>query len=241
MPELLITSSPVVAFLLGALHILEPAHGRSIIHALLVGSQGSKTDVWKFGVSVVLSHLGLATVLALAAWYAGDKMGSVLAPTFKVIGASLTISIGLFMTKCGLGRHTTCIHKHHGVEGIEDPEHAEKHAAHMLQAHVINPTVLGVTGGLIPCQGTIALITYSMGAGSLKAAIWLMLAFAGGLGSCLIAVGLITVAGKGRAESLSRRLGGSTALALAPGIVVALMGVIALMFSLAEFGHPEIH
>ncbi len=228
-----------MAFLLGALHVLEPAHGRSIIHALIVGSRGSRTDVLKFGLSVVLSHLGVATLLAFAVWWAGSEMGSaVLAPVFKIAGAAVTVAIGILMTTCGVGRHTTCIHKHHGIEYQHDPAHEEMHAMHMLQANLINPTVLGVTGGLIPCQGTIALVAYAVGRGELRSAIWLLLSFAVGLGSCLIAVGLMTAAAAGRAESLSERLGRSTFLALAPGLLVALMGLVALGFSVAEFWHP---
>lgn len=225
-----------MAFVLGALHVLEPAHGRSIIHALLVGSRGSKADVLRFGAAVVLSHIGVAAVLAAAAWFIGEHVGGVLGPAFKVAGAAITIAIGGLMLTCGVGQHTTCMHKHRGIEGHHDHEHEEVHAAHMLQAHVTNPTILGVTGGLIPCQGTIALITYAMGAGYLQEAVPLLVAFAAGLGLCLVAVGLITVAGKARARDLSERLGHSRALALAPGALVALMGLVALFFSMQEFG-----
>lgn len=242
MPEISYDTSILLAFVLGALHVLEPAHGRSIIHALLVGSRGSKTDVLKFGTAVMVSHLGLATLLALVAWFAGSHIGaSVVAPAFKIIGSVATVGIGVFMLTCGLGQHTTCVHKHHGIEHRHDPEHEELHAQHMLQAHVVNPTILGVTGGLIPCQGTIALITLAVGSGQLKSAIWLLLSFALGLGACLIVVGLITAAGRARAEALSGRLGKSRALALAPGLVVALMGLISLGFSIVEIGAGHAH
>ncbi|MCC6484332.1 MAG: sulfite exporter TauE/SafE family protein [Armatimonadetes bacterium] len=242
LPEISYDTSIFLAFILGAFHVLEPAHGRSIIHALLVGSRGSKLDVVKFGSAVMVSHLGLATVLAVIVWFAGERVGSqVVAPAFKIIGSLATVGIGVFMLTCGVGRHTTCVHKHHGIEFEHDPAHEEIHARHMLQAHVVNPTILGVTGGLIPCQGTIALITLAVGAGRLQSAIWLLLSFALGLGLCLMVVGLITAMGRARAESLSQKLGGSTALALAPGVVVALMGLISLGFSVAEITSGHVH
>jgi ABC-type nickel/cobalt efflux system permease component RcnA len=227
-----------MAFLLGALHVLEPAHGRSIVHALIVGSRGSRSDVLRFGAAVVFSHLGVAAVLAAAAWFIGEHVGGVLAPIFKVAGAVITLAIGALMLTCGVGQHTTCMHKHRGIEQQPDPAHEEAHAAHMLQAHITSPTVLGVTGGLIPCQGTIALITYALGAGNLKEAVPLLLAFAAGLGACLVAVGMVTVASKTKAGAVSERLGHSRALALAPGALVAVMGLVALVFSIQEFGGP---
>jgi len=236
LPEISSNTSLFLAYLLGALHVLEPAHGRSVINALLVGSRGSRSDVWKFGFSVIASHLGIAILLALGAWYAGNHLGpQIMAPTFKVIGSALTVCIGILMLTCGIHRHTTCVHKHHGVEDSHDPHHEEVHAQHMLQAHLLSPAVLGFTGGLIPCQGTIALITLAVGNGNLQSAIGLVLAFALGLGSCLIAVGLLTVAGRPKAEAISDKLGNSTALAYAPGALVALMGAVALVYSIAEF------
>lgn len=237
MSEISLQTTLAMAFVLGALHVLEPAHGRSIIHALLVGSSGRHSDVWKFGLSVVLSHIGLAGLLAVAAAFIGREIGQeTLATAFRVAGALVTVGIGILMTTCGLGEHTTCSHRHGEGEASHDPEHVERHAAHMLKAHVVNPTVLGISGGLIPCQGTIALLTLSIGSGKLESAVWLMLAFALGLGSCLIAIGLLTTVAAARANALSRRLGSSRALALAPGILVLAMGLLALVLALSGSG-----
>ncbi len=237
MSHISLQTTLAMAFLLGALHVLEPAHGRSIIHALLVGSSGRRSDVWKFGLSVVLSHIGLAGVLAVAAAFVGREMGEeTLATAFRVAGALVTVAIGVLMTTCGLGEHTTCSHRHGEGEASSDPEHVERHAAHMLKAHVVNPTVLGISGGLIPCQGTIALLTLSVGSGKLQSAVWLMVAFALGLGTCLIAIGLLTTIAAEKAGALSRRLGSSRALAVAPGVLVLLMGLLALGLALSGSG-----
>jgi nickel/cobalt exporter len=238
--EISLQTTLAMAFLLGSLHVLEPAHGRSIIHALLVGSSGRRSDVWKFGLSVVLSHIGLAGLLAVAAAFVGREMGQeTLATAFRVAGALVTVGIGILMTTCGLGQHTTCSHRHGEGEASHDPDHVERHAAHMLKAHVVNPTVLGISGGLIPCQGTIALLSLSVGSGRLQSAIWLLLAFALGLGTCLIAIGLLTTMAASRASALSRRLGSSRALALAPGVLVLAMGLLALALAVTGAGSPD--
>lgn len=242
MSEISLQTTLAFAFVLGALHVLEPAHGRSIIHALLVGSSGRRSDVLKFGLAVMLSHLGVAAVLAAVAWFVGHDMGQhVLAPAFKIGGAALTVAIGILMLTCGFGQHTTCIHKHHGIEHQHDPHHEEEHAAHMLQATMINPTVLGVTGGLIPCQGTIALVTLSVSSGKLESAVYLLVSFALGLGLCLMAVGLLTTVAARKASALSDRLGSSRAMALAPGILVTLVGAVALAYSIMELSQPHVH
>ncbi len=242
MSEISLQTTLAFAFVLGSLHVLEPAHGRSIIHALLVGSSGRRSDVLKFGLAVMLSHLGVAAVLAAVAWFVGHDMGEhVVAPAFKIAGAALTVAIGVLMLTCGVGQHTTCIHKHHGIEHKHDPHHEQEHAAHMLQATMISPTVLGVTGGLIPCQGTIALVTLSVGSGNLQSAVYLLISFALGLGLCLMAVGLLTAVGANRASRLSERLGRSKAMALAPGILVTLVGAVALAYSVMELSQPHAH
>lgn len=242
LPELALGTPPLIAFALGALHVLEPAHGRSIINALLVGSRGRHYDVVKFGGAVIVSHLAVAFLLATIAWVVGHKIGeNVVAPGFKLLGALITLFIGVVMLKCGRSSHTTCIHKHHGVEDSHDEHHEEVHASHMLQATVTSPTVLGFTGGLIPCQGTIALIAIAVTTGSLISAVFLLISFALGLGLCLIVVGLITVSARSKAMRLADKMGNSRFLALAPGIVVIAMGILGMVFSIAEIGGFHSH
>ena len=66
--------------------MLEPAHGRSIVHALIVGSRGSRSDVLRFGAAVVFSHLGVAAMLLfgvtalLSMWISNTATAAMMLP-----------------------------------------------------------------------------------------------------------------------------------------------------------------
>ncbi|MBT3714480.1 MAG: hypothetical protein HOG15_14110, partial [Anaerolineae bacterium] len=87
-----------IALILGALHALSPGHGKTIVAAYLVGSQGKAYHAIALGVLVTLTHtgsvfaLGLAT-LSLSKYIMPDQ----LFPTLELISGLLIVILGVFL------------------------------------------------------------------------------------------------------------------------------------------------
>ena len=52
------------AFWLGALHALEPGHGKTVVAAYLVGERGRVRDAVLLGIVVTLTHTSSVIILA---------------------------------------------------------------------------------------------------------------------------------------------------------------------------------
>ncbi len=87
-----------IALILGALHALSPGHGKTIVAAYLVGSQGKLYHAVALGFLVTLTHtgsvfaLGLAT-LSLSKYIMPDQ----LFPMLELVSGLLIVILGVFL------------------------------------------------------------------------------------------------------------------------------------------------
>ncbi len=87
-----------IALILGALHALSPGHGKTIVAAYLVGSQGKAYHAIVLGILVTITHtgsvfaLGLAT-LSLSKYIMPDQ----LFPALELISGLLIVILGIFL------------------------------------------------------------------------------------------------------------------------------------------------
>ena len=150
-----------LAFGLGALHALEPGHGKT---AMLVYLSGEKKSFWHplvMGLSSALSHsvslIAIAGVVHLAHhWVIGDHHHENVAVTegLRWISAALVICVGIWMcwsawtqknNHCGCHSHSkSCSHNR--------PDELPGD----LRASYSRSALLGVAFGLLPCPSAIS-------------------------------------------------------------------------------------
>lgn len=209
---------------LGALHVFEPAHGRSIVHALIVGSRRCLGDVLAFGAVVLITHTTVALALALAAGLFGAEMAEHgLTPLARLLGSLLTLYVGIRMWMHGR-RHTAA---HRAWE--------ERHVGCVVNPQndvALSPVALGFTGGLVPCYGSVALIGVGAATGHPFRAVMPVIAFGVGLSLTLTAAGMLSarIASSNRIAALGS--GKHWADYVGAGIVIALgavSGVLAII------------
>lgn len=132
----------LIAAALGGLHALEPGHGKTIVAAYLVGSQGSAAHALLLGLIVTLTHTAGVYALGLLTLYASKYIVPDHLYPWLGIGSGLTIALlGLYM----LGRryaghgHTHGHHHHLGFGGhSHDHElevHSHEHRHHPGHSH----------------------------------------------------------------------------------------------------------
>src|SRR5262249_55974682 len=113
-----------------AFHALTPGHGKTIVGAYLVGSQGTARHAVFLGLVVTLTHtmgvylLGLGT-LAASAWVVPER----LYPWISVLSGLLVVAVGSsLVTSRWRGALAHAHHDHHDHDHVHGHDHDHHHA-----------------------------------------------------------------------------------------------------------------
>jgi ABC-type nickel/cobalt efflux system permease component RcnA len=133
----------------GALHALSPGHGKTLVAAYLVGSQGTARHALFLGLTTTVTHtagvfaLGFVT-LALSKFILPEQ----LYPWLSAASGVLVVLIGLSLARRRFGLHHEHGHEHghqhphvhsHGDGHAPDHDHThEHHAHHAHHAHAVH-------------------------------------------------------------------------------------------------------
>ena len=198
-----------VAFWLGALHALEPGHGKTIVAAYLVGSRGNMKHAALLGASVTFTHtlsvflLGIGTLL-LSSYIVPEKI----IPVLGVLSGISIVLIGgwLFYKRWRAFRHELAHqrahahghhHHHHHDHHHHDHDHDHGHS-HVPQGDITVGSLmaLGASGGLVPCPAAMVLLLSAIAIGRVGLGLVLLVAFSLGLAGVLMAIGMLVIHAK---------------------------------------------
>jgi ABC-type nickel/cobalt efflux system permease component RcnA len=198
-----------VAAGLGALHALEPGHGKTMVAAYLVGSRGTAWHAVVLGVVVTASHTAAVYALGAATLYASHYVVPERIYPWLAVATGVTIAaLGLYLlgqrSRGELARghddHHDGGHHHHGHEHGHDHGHHQLHGHHHAHGHHQHDTVslkqlfaLGVTGGIVPCPAALVVLLGAVSLGRIGFGLVLIVAFSAGLAAVLIATGLLVI------------------------------------------------
>jgi ABC-type nickel/cobalt efflux system permease component RcnA len=189
-----------IAFGLGALHALEPGHGKTIVAAYLVGSRGTARHALLLGLIVTASHTAGVFALGAITLYASRY----------IVPEQLYPWLGVFsgLTIAGLGGYMF-LRRWSGL----DLDHS--HTAGQLHGHwfssskqsAVSPEpakpislyqlfVLGITGGIIPCPAALVVLLSAFALHRIGLGFFLIIAFSLGLAAVLIGFGMLMVYGR---------------------------------------------
>jgi nickel/cobalt transporter (NicO) family protein len=204
---------------LGAVHALQPGHGKTLVAASVLGDRGT----WLRGSVVAgltsLTHTGSVLLVAIGLWWTNSTRYGQVHLGLAHLAGGLVAAIGLWR----LGRHLAGYGEHD-----PDPSVGHEDAG---SAPIGGLVGLAMAGGLVPCWDAIVLILVSGATGRLALGIVLLVAFGVGMALVLVAVG--AVAGRVRRWVVrdgeagvrgvwERRLG------IASGLALAMIGVYLL-------------
>ena len=192
-----------IAFGLGALHALEPGHGKTIVAAYLVGSRGTARHALLLGLIVTASHTAGVFALGAITLYASRY----------IVPEQLYPWLGVFsgLTIAGLGGYMF-LRRWSGL----DLDHS--HTSGQLHSHWFSsskqssappPSVeprkavslyqlfaLGITGGIIPCPAALVVLLSAFALHRIGLGFFLIIAFSLGLAAVLISFGMLMVYGR---------------------------------------------
>jgi ABC-type nickel/cobalt efflux system permease component RcnA len=239
-------SAALIAAGLGALHALEPGHGKTVVAAYLVGSRGTARHAVLLGIVVTAAHTAGVYLLGALTLYASRYI--VPEQLYPWLGAISGLSVA------GLGiliflRHWT------GETGEHSHAPGEQHSHWFLSIfkqaspNRATPTelanraaisadskpierglslrelcMLGITGGIVPCPAALVVLLSAFSLHRIGFGLFLITAFSLGLAVVLVTVGLTMVYAK-RVMSTRMRAGNS-ALRYLPFLSSAFMVVL---------------
>ena len=206
-----------VALGLGALHALEPGHGKTVVAAYLVGTRGTPRHALYLGLIVTATHTAGVYLLGAVTLYLSHYIvPERLYPWLGGISGLLITSLG-----CGLlwqrygdksqthshrhAHHPSHLYQHahaHHDETIHHHAHPSPHEASQAQSPVEETIsysallTLGVTGRIVPCPAALVVLLSAIALQRVGFGLLLIVAFSVGLASVLITLGLLMVSAR---------------------------------------------
>ena len=207
----ILLTAALIAAGLGALHALEPGHGKTIVAAYLVGSRGTAKHAVFLGLVVTAAHTAGVYLLGIVTLYASRYI--VPEQLYPWLGAISGLSVA------GLGIYIFLRHLS-GETGEHSHAAGEQHSHWFLsmfrgsaQRNTNGPGIvaatpkekalslrelclLGVTGGIVPCPAALVVLLSAFSLHRIGFGLFLISAFSLGLAAVLVAVGLTMVCAK---------------------------------------------
>lgn len=221
----------LVAVLLGALHAIEPGHGKAVMAGYLVGTRGSARHAVLLALSITATHTAGVFLLGLVVLLAAQRLApEQLYPWLSLLSGLLILGVGASLVvarlrdRAGAGQH------HHDHAGDHHHHHAGRHHLHD-RASAWSAVLLGISGGIVPCPSALVVLLAAVSLHRVAFGLTLIVAFSAGLALILTGVGLAVAGGRStllrlprpRLPDLGRRAAGFAPLASAA--LVTLAGV----------------
>lgn len=177
------------AAIAGALHALEPGHGKTIVAAYLVGSRGTAWNALLLGVVVTVSHTAAVYLLGAVILF-GQKyiLPEQTFPFLGVLSGILIAGMGCYLL---LQRYLgpEFAHRHDRYVSVE----GDKPGAQKQKAFTSQLLLLGISGGILPCPTALVVLLSAAAHHRTALGLFLIVAFSIGLAAVLIAMGLVAL------------------------------------------------
>ena len=234
-------SAGLIAAGLGALHALEPGHGKTVVAAYLVGSRGTARHAVVLGIVVTAAHTAGVYLLGAFTLYASRYIvPEQLYPWLGAISGMSVAGLGIFIFLRHLtgetGEHSHAAGERHShwflsmfkqttLTGLAKRAVIPAHSKPVERALSLRELcMLGITGGIVPCPAALVVLLSAFSLHRIGFGLFLITAFSLGLAAVLVTVGLTMVYAK-RVMS-SRVRAGNPSLRYLPLLSSAFMVVL---------------
>lgn len=196
----IIVAALAIAVGLGAFHALEPGHGKTLVAAYLVGSQGTIKHAVLLGLIVTAAHTAGVYLLGGITLYASRYIvPERLYPWLGALSGMMIAALGLvLLIRRYQGKDGLIAHSHH--HDHEHGHHHHHHGGHAHHHHDGNGKVsakqllaLGISGGIVPCPAALVVLLGALAMQRVGFGLLLIVAFSFGLAVVLIAIGMLMV------------------------------------------------
>ena len=203
----LVLTALAIAVALGGFHALEPGHGKTLVAAYLVGSQGTMKHAFFLGLIVTAAHTAGVYLLGAVTLYAAQYIvPEQLYPLLGVVSGVLITGLGLVLfARRSLGKEDLSSHHHYNQDQAHTSHHHHHdddshHHGHAHHHHGVKGKIssrelfaLGISGGIVPCPAALVVLLSAVTMQRIGFGLLLIVAFSVGLAAVLIVIGLLMV------------------------------------------------
>jgi ABC-type nickel/cobalt efflux system permease component RcnA len=226
---------------LGALHALEPGHGKTIVAAYLVGSRGTARHAFLLGLIVTASHTAGVFALGAITLYASRYIVPEQLYPWLGVFSGLTIAVlggYMFLRRwSGLDldhSHTSGqLHSHWFSSSDKSAPVTTQPTESGKSVSLYQLFALGITGGIIPCPAALVVLLSAFALHRIGLGFFLIFAFSLGLAGVLIGFGMLMVYGRRFMAGL--RANGPLTTRWLPVASAAFMTVLGAAIALRAF------
>jgi nickel/cobalt transporter (NicO) family protein len=237
---LVVVLTLLAAIGLGALHALEPGHGKTLLAVSLVGARATPKQALLLAAGLTIAHtagvllLGLA-LLSAAQWIVPEAVY----PWITVVSGVAVVWLGanalarFVRSQRGSSHEHMHSHAHdHGDESSHDHSYGEHGHSHVVPGNAPlsfrNVMFIAMSGNIAPCPAALVVMLTALTLHQLGYGLVIIVAFGIGLAAVLTGLGLAVVRG---AALIARSPKFDRALVFGPFISAAVISLIgAVMF-----------
>ena len=238
----------LAAFGLGALHAIEPGHGKALLAFTLVGARATTKQALILASSLTVAHTAGVLLLGMVLFFAAGFVSESIYPWITVISGLVITIIGarILARYVRARRELTHVHVHehdgshphaHGHRHSHDESHGHSHAIPgTTPLHFRNAVWAAMSGGIAPCPAAIVVLLAALRLHQVGYGMILIVVFSIGLATVLSALGIGVVHG---AAWLSKRSGYARIAQFGPlvtAIVISTIGAWTLGTGLVQQG-----
>jgi nickel/cobalt transporter (NicO) family protein len=241
---LLVFLTILAAFGLGALHGLEPGHGKALLAFTLVGARATFKQAAILAAALTFAHTIAVLLLGLLLFFAAGFATESIFTWITLISGLAVAVIGARALSIAVARTTherEHAHAHEHGHAHEHHHHGDDHGhSHAIPGkaplHFPSAVVAAMSGGIAPCPAAIVVLLTALHLHRVGYGLFLIVVFSLGLAAILTGLGLAVVHG---AAWLQRRSGFARLAAIAPFVtasVISIIGSVMLAQGLVEQG-----
>lgn len=205
----------LVAFGLGALHGLEPGHGKALLAFTLVGSRATVKQAAILALALTFAHTIAVLLLGLALFFVADFASETIFGWITLVSGAAIAFVGARSLAAAIAHAR--------------PNHEHAHALPGTRPLGFGSAVVAATsGGIAPCPAAIVVLLTALHLHRVGYGIALIVVFSLGLASVLAVLGVAVVHGarwlgrQGRFERLMRYA------PIATAVVISVVGAVML-------------
>jgi len=199
-----------IAFGFGAVHALSPGHGKTLVSAYFIGSQGTPQQAVLLGLTITFTHTLSIFLLGVIALFASQYV--VPEQSYPVLSFVSGLTIGIV----GLNLLRKRLHSHSHAHS-----HSHTHAATSLSSLV----KLGIAGGLMPCPSALVMLLSAVALHQISYGLFLVGGFSLGLASVLVILGVVAIYARQWLERLPQTDQMLQKLSIVSAIAIMVIGV----------------
>lgn len=236
---LLVLLTILAAFGLGALHGLEPGHGKALLAFTLVGSRATLKQAAILAGALTFAHTIAVLLLGLLLFFVAGFATENLFSWITLISGLAVAIIGGRSLAAAVNRAMHAHYHAHGEAHGHSHSHAHSHT-HAIPGsaplHFPSAVAAAMSGGIVPCPAAIVVLLTALHLHRVGYGLVLIVVFSLGLAGILTALGFGVVRG---AAWLQARSGYARLAHVAPFVtasVISIIGATMLATGLADEG-----